>query len=192
MLSWSEWWHGTISNVRFPFSLEDAKIQVLARATKFCQVAQYSVPELGDFTALESWLMEAATLDATRILLETQLKNCNTIIQCSEETGLSCEVVENGFRVLAEGGFSVPAGMVKWLTLNQPEFGEDVIANCARILRYEKLGILMASRIDPAIDWVSYFLNCDRSIVDAAQGLFDRESGIRGDELEGDIEPRKK
>lgn len=192
MLSWSEWWQSTISKARFPYTLESAKAQVLLRTTKFCQVGHYSVPELGDFTALESWLMESATLDATRILLETQLKNCNTIILCADETGLSCEEVENGFRVLAEGGYRVPPDLVKWLTLNQPELGDDVISNCSRILKYEKLGVLMASRVDPSVDWVTYFLNCDRTTTDAAQGLFDRESGIRGDELEGDIETRKK
>lgn len=192
MLSWSEWWQQLFSGARLPFTVDDARGQVQARATKWAQVGDHKVPELGDFTCLESWLMDTATADATKVLLEAQLNNCRTILQCAEDTVLTTEEVESGLRELASGGFKVPAPLVQWLDKNKPDFGEESISNCTRILKYEKLGVLMACRVDPAVDWVTYFLNCDHKITGAAQALFDRESGVCGDDFEVEISPLKK
>jgi hypothetical protein len=197
-ISWQAWLDQSVSKANLPFNIQSSPVAIAKRATEFHTVGEYQVPLIGGFTELENWLLSVCVVELQKVSTLFALNKARLIDRCLTELQISKERFQDAqadMLTVMSGGLPESAEVLKWAVENAEDLASLVstdYVSSERIAQFERCGVIMATRIDPTVDWLEVLLNSPDNLVGALTELIQIESGMFGViQDEGEPDPKK-
>lgn len=183
-ITWAEWLRENIARAKFPFDIQSSPEAIKGQATGYHEVADWKVPLIGGFTELENWLMSVCIVELQKASTLFALQKATLMDRCLKDLSISKERLleaQSDLMAVMAGGIPESYEVLQWCVAHADDITDLVSSDyltAERVTQIERCGVIMATRVDPDVDWMAIILNSPKNMVGKLTELIQIESGL--------------